>query len=172
MPGLDPAFLRSAVQVANESTVGTLGVNLVVHPAAEEEELGIALTEAVADLGRLLTLFAAEPSWTKLPAIFASCSACCGVPVDGRCDGTHRTEGGTGVTAVRRQRPARAAAAATAGPDEAPCRPVLLTAGATRLPLRGSPAWSLQETGLSTPTALMATRTTTTVSGGVTGLVP
>jgi aldehyde dehydrogenase (NAD(P)+) len=49
LPGQGVSFLRAAVEVANERFAGTLGVNLVVAPATQQE-LGIALEEAIADL--------------------------------------------------------------------------------------------------------------------------
>ena len=49
LPGEGSAYLRSAVEVANERFAGTLGVNLIVDPATMKQ-LGPALASAVADL--------------------------------------------------------------------------------------------------------------------------
>jgi aldehyde dehydrogenase (NAD(P)+) len=49
LPGLGAEFLRAAVTTANERFAGTLGVNLIVHPATEKQ-LGGELDEAIAAL--------------------------------------------------------------------------------------------------------------------------
>lgn len=49
LPGTGADFLRTAVATANESFVGTLGINIVADPATIKE-LGDALDTAIADL--------------------------------------------------------------------------------------------------------------------------
>jgi aldehyde dehydrogenase (NAD(P)+) len=70
LPGLDVAFLRSAVDLANERLAGTLGVNLLVDPAAQRE-LGVALDEAITEL-RYGTI--AVNAWTGVGFLTARAS--------------------------------------------------------------------------------------------------
>jgi aldehyde dehydrogenase (NAD(P)+) len=70
LPGQAAAFLRAAVELANERFAGTLGVNLLVDPATQRE-LGIALEEAIADL-RYGTV--AVNAWTGVGYLTAQAS--------------------------------------------------------------------------------------------------
>jgi aldehyde dehydrogenase (NAD(P)+) len=70
LPGLGAEFLRTAVTTANERFAGTLGVNLIVHPATEKQ-LGAALDEAIAGL-RYGTI--AVNAWTGVGYLTARAS--------------------------------------------------------------------------------------------------